>query len=186
MKIGIDIDDTLCETFETIYPYVLDFFKDSIPNLKNIKLDKTLRKIVTNYGGDYTEFCKKYYDKLLINAKAKENASEVLKKLKKEGNEIIIITARTDKAYNYPYETSYQFLINNNIPFDKLIVGRIDKGKACVEEKIDVFIDDNLDNCYDIKNHGVNVILFDGPLNQDNNDFKRVRNFNELYEMLRK
>ena len=141
---------------------------------------------MTDYGCDYTEFCKKTYDEVLVNAKAKENASEVLQKLKQEGNEIIIITARTEKAYNEPYETSYKFLVHNNIPFDKLLVGKLNKGQACKEEGIDIFIDDNLDNCYNIKKYGIDVILYDSPLNQDNNDFKRVKNFNELYEILRK
>src|SRR5574344_2151971 len=158
MRIGIDIDDTICETFETIFPYAVEFFKDKIPNLNNIKLDKTLRKIVTDYGYDYTEFCKKTYDQVLVNASAQENASSVLHKLKQEGNEIIIITARTEKAYNKPYETSYEFLQKNDIPFYKLLVGKLNKGQTCKEENIDVFIDDNLDNCYDIKRHGVNVI----------------------------
>lgn len=182
MRIGIDIDDTLSKTFEAIYPYALEYFK--IPNLK--RDNQTLRETVTSYGLDYTKFCKEYYDKVLPDAEVMEGASEILNKLKKEGHEIIIVTARTDKAYNYPYETSYKFLIKHNIPFDKLLVGHPKKGKICKLENIDLFIDDNVDNCYDISKYGIDVLLYNSPLNKNNHDFKRVNNFKEIYDYVKK
>jgi len=71
----------------------------------------------------------------------------VIHNLKELGHTIIIITARTDEFHDNPYRQSKEWLEKNNIEYDKLVVNARDKGMACIEEKIDLYIDDNLNNC---------------------------------------
>ena len=65
--------------------------------------------------------------------------------------------------------------------FDKLIVGSIDKGKACVENKIDVFIDDHVDFCEGVAKTTTKVLIFNSPDNQQKTKYKRVYDWNEVY-----
>ena len=54
----------------------------------------------------------------------------------KEGNEIILITARDYQEFSAPYDLTRQFLKENDIPYDKLYVGIKQKGRFCKENKI--------------------------------------------------
>ena len=77
MDIGIDIDDTLTNSFDYFQPYVAEYFNVGVDYLKEINFFRT------------------YYDKVVAFTPFKKNASKVLNKLKELGHRIIIITGRT-------------------------------------------------------------------------------------------
>ena len=68
---------------------------------------------------------------------------------KEEGNEIIFITARfSNSDFNIDVENITKYwLLQNDIPYDKLIINANEKQKVAIEEKIDVFLDDSIRNC---------------------------------------
>lgn len=171
MRIGIDIDDTITDLQD-------DLFTEAL------KYDKTLRDSGVIYPErhyigqrfDWNEEEKEYYLgdirwKVMNSAKIREGAIETLNILKREGHEIIFITARSDRYNKNPYDSTYNWLIDNNIPFDKLIVSALDKGLTCEEENIDIFIDDQEKNCLLVKNRGIKTIYFDILHKEVNNDF---------------
>ncbi len=51
------------------------------------------------------------------------------------------------------------WLKKNNIYYDKLIVNVRKKGEICKQEKIDLFIDDNISNCLDVTKYGIKTII---------------------------
>lgn len=144
MKIGIDIDDTMADTFDYLMPYIAEFFGIDIKYLKdnNISYSNLPREMKEQE----LEFAKKYYDKVIPNTPFKPKVAKYIDKIKALGHGIIVITARNKTLYTDEYKTTIEELKNNNIHYDKLICD-FDKAKICKIEKIDLFIDDSIANC---------------------------------------
>lgn len=87
MKIGIDMDDTICSTEESIIRYQNIFVKEN-----NINVDDLWNKVDIQ-----NKFLTEYLERIYLDAEIKNNCNIVLNKLK-DNNELYIITART---YNY-------------------------------------------------------------------------------------
>ena len=85
----------------------------------------------------------------------------------KGGHKIIIITARCSEFHDNPYLQSKEWLEKNNIEYDKLIVNAIEKGTICKEENIDIFIDDQLNNCLAVSKQEVKVIQIGEELSKN-------------------
>ena len=183
MKIGIDIDDTMTNTFDYLIPYISEFFEVDIDYLKenNISYSTFPEKMKKRE----LEFAKKYYDIVIPNTPFKTGVSENIKKIKSLGNEIIIITARDKTLYTDEYKTTIDELKNNNIFYDKLICN-FDKSKVCKEEKIDLFIDDSISNCNKVAQLGIQTILFNSKSNiNSKTNLNRVNSWDELYEIIK-
>lgn len=183
MKIGIDIDDTIADTFDYLMPYIAEFFEVDIKYLKenNISysnLPETMKR-------KELEFAKKYYDKVMPNTPFKPKVAEYINKIKDLGNEIIIITARDKTLYEDEYKTTIKELKNNNINYDKLVCNK-DKAKVCIDEKIDLFIDDSISNCNKVSKLGIATLLFTSKGNsKERTDFHRVKEWKEIYEKIK-
>ena len=183
MRIGIDIDDTMTNTFDYLMPYISDFFKVDIKFFKknNISYNNLPEKLKVR-GLD---FAKKYYDDIIVDTPFKPGVDEYIRKIKELGNEIIIITARDNTLYKDEYKTTIRELKNNNIIYDKLICD-FDKAKVCKEEKIDLFIDDSVKNCNEVNNIGIKTILFNSKANIDENTIlDRVNSWDEVYIIIK-
>ena len=183
MKIGIDIDDTMADTFEYLMPYIAEFFDVDIKYLKdnNISYSNFLEEMKKRE----LEFAKKYYDKVIPNTPFKPKVTEYIDKIKALGHEIIVITARDKTLYTDEYKTTIEELKRNNIHYDKLICD-FDKAKVCKREKIDLFIDDSIVNCTKVSKQGIEIILFNSKSNiEDNNNFCRVNEWKEIYEKIK-
>lgn len=184
MRIGIDIDDTMSDTFDYLMPYIAEFFKLDIKYLRdnNISYNTLTEKMKKREF----EFAKKYYDKVIPNTPFKPKVAEYIDKIKKLGHEIIIITARDKKLYTDEYKTTIEELRNNGINYDKLICN-FDKAKVCEIEKIDIFIDDSIVNCNKVNELGIETILFNSKKNKrDKTNLDRVDSWQEVYERINK
>ncbi len=179
MRIGIDIDDTICNTWDFVIPYLSRHFNISISNLKNS--DKVYYEACNKTYSEYCEFAKKYYSTIALKYKIKPNVRKVLKKLKSKGHEIIFITARNVNGFYDPYKISLKYLKKHKICYDKLIVNVKEKALICLEEKIDLFIDDSINNCREVASKNIPVLLFSTRYNQNCTLFKRFLNWKEIY-----
>ena len=56
----------------------------------------------------------------------------------------------------------------NLIYYDKLIVNARDKGQACIENNIDLLIDDSISNCSSVYNCGIEAIMISNEKNSNN------------------
>ena len=177
MRIGIDIDDTICCSIENMLPYICEFYNFDYEIEKSKGLGYDSYHCLPNYR----EFAEKYYERVMRDAKLKDKADYYINKLHELGHEIIFITARSRYGFTAPYELSKEYLEKYNIHYDKLIIAALEKGKVCRDEKIDVFVDDNLRNCYNVENVGVRVLLFDNTFNREDTHFERVINWEDAY-----
>ena len=191
MKIGIDIDNTLTEVQEELnkaaFEYAISLGKkiDNYDNqMEDIKNNgDTYRK---KFQFEYEElkyFLKNIQENITNNATPRENAKEVIDKLKKEGHEIYIITARDSEFHDDPYKLSKDWLDKNEIYYDKLIVNAREKSSVCEKEKIDLFIDDQPNNCLSVSNIGIHTIMItDKAYNYDK--IKQLKDWNEIYNYI--
>ena len=184
MRIGIDVDDTITNSYDIIF--------DLIGKVYNKDSDKLKADGVTYYDvmedhvnfPNYDKVILDNFDNIMPNVSLKENARDVINKLHEDGHQIIIMTARSDKEYSNPYIITYLYLVKHDILFDKIFVNMNDKGALCKEQKIDLFIDDSVRNCESAINNGINTLLFDNTFNKENNDIRRVYNWNEVYKII--
>lgn len=156
MRIGVDLDNTICKTSEMINKLLEEYAKE-----KNIESNNIIENIELK-----EEFFKKYTLKIFSEVEIKDNASEVLKRLKEKGNEIYIITARSNYFISTEIdvlEPTMNWLNKHGIVVDKVITDSygIDKAKTCLDNNIDIMIDDDMVNYQSIINLGMKCILFD-------------------------
>lgn len=176
MRVGIDIDDTICNSRKVLIPFL-----SKTLGIKYKKVKKEEYEYFKEKYKNYFEVAKDNYDTLVMNIKLKPGTIKYLNKIKKRGHEIIFLTSRYYKEFKNPYETTYTYLKNNNIPFDKLILCADDKGKICKEEKIDIFFDDNFKNYISVKNTGIDVYLMDDIPNIKIKGVKRIFSVRDMY-----
>ncbi len=190
MRIGIDIDDTLTDVKKELLKAGRKY-AESLG--KEIKVDKTFEDKSNNgnewqekFGFTYDElkyFLKDIQEGITNKAKPRENVVEVINKLKNNGNEIIIITARDSEFHDDPYQYSKDWLDKNKICFDKLVVNARDKKIACMQEKIDIFIDDSKSNCLTVESAGIKTIRICNE-NELDKSFVCFSNWNDIYNYI--
>ncbi|MEG0826603.1 MAG: hypothetical protein RR404_03955 [Bacilli bacterium] len=185
MRIGIDIDNTITNTLETLYPYFEKYKKENNIDSKTIFNGICYREVLGLTEEQYSDFATKYFEKISYELKPKDFVVEILKKISKN-NEIIFVTARSENYYHEPYNITYNWLTYNNIPFKKLIVGALEKGEIALEENINIFIDDNIENCKAVSEQGIDVLLFETKFNRNCKKFRRVKNWNQIYKIIEK
>ena len=193
MRIGIDIDDTLTDIKEQLTNAAFEYAKTLNKKVEN---ENTEINDIYNDGNIYQKIFNFSYDELKYflgtiqegitnNAIPRKDCVEVIKKLHEEGNEIYIITARDSEFHENPYQQSMDWLNKNDIYFDKLIVNARDKKRVCIEENIDILIDDSISNCKNIITSGISAIMI---TNSDivEKDINYFNNWIEIYSYLHK
>ena len=192
MRIGIDIDNTLTEIQDELnkaaYEYAIKLGKD-IDSLKNnmedIKNNGDLYKKKFKFSYDELKyFLKDIQEEITNKALPREGVVEVINNLKEEGHEIYIITARDSEFHDNPYLLSKNWLDKNSIYYDKLIVNARKKAPICFEEKIDIFIDDQLNNCIDVSEVGIKSIRISNDEMVYPNIFN-TKNWKQIYDYIK-
>lgn len=192
MNIGIDIDNTITEIQEELNNAA---YKYAIKLGKNIKDAKNPWEDIKNNGDTYKKkfqfsyeelkyFLKNIQEEITNKAKPRVNAVEIINRLKKEGHKIIIITARDSEFHDDPYKLSKTWLDKNKIEYDKLIVNAREKGTICKNENIDLLIDDQLNNCLDVKKEGIQAIRITEDDKKDT-DVTSLKNWKEIYDFMK-
>lgn len=190
MKIGIDIDDTITNSSDVFIEYAKKYNEE---NNIHYDIDNTTLDTKKSFGWNnqnQIEFAEKYLKKILQTVSSKSDSVEIINKLKKEGHEIYFITARKDKEINGNiFELTENWLKQNNYEYDLLITESKDKLGACIENSIDVFIDDSYSNCKLINDlMKIHVLLFTTRYNSNVKDDSliRVKDWVEIYDYLNK
>ena len=190
MRIGIDIDDTLTDINEELENAALEYArklgKAKVKDVTNLvdKNDGSIYQV--KYGFTYNElkyFLKDIQEAITAKAIPRDGAKEAICKLRKAGNEIYIVTARDIEFHKDPYTLSKEWLDENNIEYDKLIVNARDKAQICKEEKLNLFIDDKTSNCIAVSNIGVTAIRIAND-NAKNDNFITFKDWNSICEYI--
>ena len=193
MRIGIDIDGVLTDLEQWQLDYGSKFYFENYN-----------KKILDNEGYETTdifkveskiddEFWIKYFKDYSINVDARKFASEVIKKLKHNGNEIYIITARGNFLSHSSIVMSeeenrdvvLEWLRKNEIEYDKIIFSPEDKLSICLENNINVMIEDKPYNINKISTK-IPVICFHAGYNKkcNGNNIIRCYSWYDIYAKL--
>ena len=193
MIIGIDIDDTISDTYGCIFPYAQKYTTEDLN--KNIEIiDKNCFNHMYYSTAhdwnekDHKEFLDKYYQTILLNIKPKLFAVETINELKKQGHKIILITARFPSDKFDIEELTIQWLKDNKINYDELIVNAQDKVEVARKKQIDIFVDDSIRNCEKVSEVQIETFIMDTIINVNyNNDkIKRIYSWPHFYQEIKK
>lgn len=191
MNIGIDIDDTIANTYDVLFKYVQEYtIHDIVTDREKNNRDMIAQMYRTNFrNGDKKqdkEFFNRYYEKTVLKVKPKMNAIENIKKLKEEGNQIYLITARFPSEKFNIEELTKGWLKKYDIPYDKLILDSENKVITAKEHCIDIFVDDNIKNCTEMAKVGIKTYIMDTIVNKDfiDENIERVYSWSQLYQKI--
>ena len=174
MRIGIDLDDTIFNTTKQYIKFLPNYLSDNNITEEELWKNKNHRYI----------FITTYFEDIFLNLEVKKNVRSTLKLIKKLNNEIYIITARSKKYSDNIYNITKDSLIKKNILFDKLILTEKEKLEACIENKIDLMIDNSIDVYKELNNSGVKFLLYDES-NKKLDIENRVSSWKEISKLFR-
>ena len=193
MNIGIDIDDTISNTYEIMFN---DAQKYTIEKLgrngqiykENLKTHMYCKEMHNWTDKETADFLDEYYESIMKEVKPIKYVSEIIKKLKDEGNTIYLITARFQNEKFDIEKVTKEWLRNNKIIYDKLFLNCDTKTNIVKKNNIDIFIDDSFKNCKEVSQMGVKTYLFNNLANEDFEDenIERVYSWPHLYQEITK
>lgn len=187
MKIGIDIDDTIANSYDNFCTYALKYDK----KLRNTGIVKNNRKYYDDFdwsNEETSKFFEDYFLEIFSYIKPKKEAINILNCLYQDGHELIFITSRNNMNTKYNiYNITKKWMEECNIPYTKIITEAKYKGPICKKENIDLFIDDSWGQCTFIAdNNKIPVILYDEyDKYKDSQGIIRVHNWNEIYTYIK-
>lgn len=195
MNIGIDIDGVLTniESWQidcgSKYNY-LKYNKEII----NYKAYNTIDIFNSTKEKDKL-FWQEYFKDYSKNIEPRKYAAEVIKKLHNDGHKIFIITARGTFLSHSSEIMSYQenqkivknWLKKNKIYYDSLIFSKEDKLKICLDNKIDIMIEDSPRNITQLS-QCIPIICYHANYNQDINgkNITRCYSWYDIYSKISK
>ncbi len=190
MNIGIDLDDVLANTLPSLVDYHNKTHKTSLT-----KDDYHSFRLWEVWGCTEEEAIKKVYDffKTPYFKKIKPLPdSQKAINLLKEKNELYIITSRSKmisketKIWIEKYFPGAFKEIFFTDTWDKSCLNK-DKDEVCNLLKVDIFIDDSLENALACFNEKRKVFLFESPSNKNKKvkkEIYRVKSWEEILEIL--
>lgn len=192
MNFGIDIDDTISNTFDTFLPFMKKFVENDL----NKKLDLNLTNKIDYYdlvkkynlsNEEAQKFWEDYYITILENVVPKKSSVEVINKIKENGNKVILITARVDDERVNVRAITEKWLDRNNIKYDKLIINSQNKLEIAENENIDIFLDDSIRNCEMVSSGDIKIYMFLSVNNEyyENENIVKIKTWDEFYENIR-
>ncbi len=187
MRIGLDIDDTICNTHFVLMKYALKYNEEH-GNKPLLKYDTNdFSKVFGWNDEEVNAFFRTYYLEALKEIEPKFGVKETLEKIRKDGHEIVFITIRNDRecaGENEARRITEEWLNKYEIPYDELHVAIFDKQACCKEQKIDVFMDDSEKNCLKVSDLGIKTMIAMNCFNLsfENEKVEKIYTMDDFYE----
>ena len=193
MRIGIDIDGVLTDIEKWQLDYGSKFYYENYnKEIINPKGYETNEIFNSDIECD-DQFWNKYFKDYSINVEVRKFADEVISKLKQDAYEIYIITARgsflSHSANIMTKEENEQivkqWLNKNNIYYDDIIFSPEDKLDICINNNIDIMIEDKVYNIDKISTK-IPVICFNAGYNEicKGNNIYRAYSWYDIYNII--
>ena len=192
MRIGIDVDGVLTD----ICQWQLDCgskysYEHNLKGIVNPYSQETYDVFELNKFED-DDFWNKYLYEYIMYEPARKYASEVIKKLKDENNEIYIVTARYETVKDTPLGEEMRnilksWLAKNNIYYDKIIYTTENKVPYCIDNSIEIMIEDSPKNIESLSKY-IPIICFNSRYNQNctGNNITQCFSWYDIYENISK
>lgn len=196
MNIGIDVDGVLVdlESYQLKYGKIY-FYKAHGKDVVNPK-GYDIEEIFDCTHAEREKFWQKYIWRYCLKEAPLKNVPEIISKLHNDGHKIYLITGRahtaesgiTGKLFRWMFR---HWLKKNHIYYDDIVFcsekgSSTDKLDACMEKQIEVMIDDKPENLLALA-YQIKVICYPTVWNEDveNDDFIRVRDWDDIYEKIK-
>lgn len=189
MRIGIDLDRVVFDTEKMYRVYaelyeVQDLKRNSIIDNREILFQKRYAWSEKELDG----FIKKYHRIITLESNFMTGAKDVLKLLKQEGHQLVLITARGRINTEMIGLTEQRLKENDMYIFEKYYWATQDKAEVCIKENIDIMIDDSNEKCTSVAKAKIKAIyLKDAPSYEleENEYIKVLYNWGEIYRYLK-
>ena len=191
MRIGIDIDGVLTNIERFIIDYGSKFcIENNIP----LQIKTGIYDEQETFGWTEQQTIKFWNEYIVYYATeypAREFAADIIKKLKEEGHEIYLLTARNN--YGVPSthldrmpELVSGWLKKNDIPYDKIIYTEGSKLPYCVGNYLDVMVEDKPSNILEVSTQ-VPVINFVSyyNINVEGNNITKAYSWYDVYDIIK-
>ena len=187
MKIGIDLDGVVLDSETTFRTYEEIFDIDELK--QNSLVDKREPKFQQRYN--WTEeqekqFIEKYFMRISRESGLMSGFKAIYDIIKKEGHELIVITARGGFISEMK-DDAMRILNENNITFDKYYWNISNKLEICQKENVDLMIDDDWRIAKSTADNNINTLYFrDTNLMklEENEYLHEVNNWGDVYRYI--
>lgn len=191
-NLGVDIDGVITNIQDYVFEYGAKFAYERGYNLKEIRKTLYATPSIFNWSEDVDdEFWFAILEQYSREERPRIFASEVLHKLKEDGWNIFLITARAsmkeEDKKNRLIETILEnWLKEHDIPYDVLDFAGSDKREALKEHDIDIMIEDSPKNIEQLRPI-CPIIVFDAMYNKEcvGEGILRVNSWYEILYFLR-
>lgn len=186
MRIGIDIDGVLTDIEQWQIDCGSKYFNKEVVNPEGYEISEIFE--VSDELD--SKFWKEYLYDYVTKEPSRKYASEVIQKLKNEGNEIYIVTARylTDKDTDegkQMREIVVNWLKEQKIYYDKIVFSPEDKLKTCLDNNIAIMIEDKVENINNVSTK-IPVICFNAGYNKicSGKNIYRAYSWYDIYNLI--
>ena len=187
-KIGIDVDDCICNTLEMDYAYAYFKYKDKIKNIDKIEPNHyDVTKLLNIENPDNFFIQEKNYIMKHNSMYPKVFVKEVLEKLREKNFEVLIISSRKSKFWSGDAEKYLKIWLDKyEIPCDNVFCDVEDKTKILEKYGIDILVEDNPSYVENANNKGFETILLKSDYNKNyqNSLNKFAQSWIEIYKIL--
>lgn len=184
MNIGFDFDGVIVDT-ERAFKYEAEKYQ----YFHGGNFNRTQKGFVFAGNPEGVKYCfsSGMFERVTMTAPLIAGAKEILEMLHKDGHKLFLITARGTAYADGAQEisTAKARLEQLKLPFDKIIWAREDKGQACLENKIDIFIDDDTKHCENVAECGIRALHFRDrfiPHAKESKNITEVDTFMHIYK----
>lgn len=188
MKIGIDLDGVVINSEATLRTFYEIFDIDVLKGNNIINREEPKFQARYNWTEEQRQqFIDTYMLEASKNSPLMGGFKVVYELLKKENIEFIAITARGGYLTEMR-DDAERILRENNITFDKIYWRQRDKLDTCLEENIDIMIDDDYQVVNTLSQNGIKTLYFrdSGMIKLEENEFvKEVNNWGDIYRIIK-
>ncbi len=157
---GFDIDGVLTDDdngTENTWVVECGRYFEKEPVVASFRLDQALDLDTERIE----QFFRAKGEHLLRDMPPRPGSIETLRELKAQGHTVHLITARRQGFR----DLTEDWLERHRVPYDTLTMNDftdrpLGKGKICRHLDVELFVDDNYDNCVDVHRHGVSVLMY--------------------------
>ena len=180
MRIGIDIDGVIANTFPLLVQELNNFFDKDLSYDDIVSYD--LAKLYNVNQEQLKEFAQAKRNLLYDGPLPVPYAVDCINNWRDKAY-VALISARFEMAR----EPTQKWLERYNFYWNELILlGSHDKADTCVQMKLDIFIEDNLNNALQVSSRGIPVILLDAPYNRAplSDQVRRVQSWSQICKII--